>query len=229
MERALMWREAVLAKRYLIGALLASLILHAAIISRLAPTTMPAPQDALPALTVMLQFPPAIKSGEVSPDNHLPAPQVKIAAMDEKTSHTPPLMRSVIAGANETSIPTTQLDMNRLLEQVRNDARQNLRNTEALPELAGDYYGTYSGSDSGTFYVHLDKAGHASGSGQSNSYGISFAITGEAAGDGRIQMSGSGIAGQAKFNGKLDMHSGKISGSWLAASVGSGTFSGQHE
>ncbi len=229
MEHALMWREAVIAKRYLIGALLASLILHAAIISCLAPTTMPAPQDELPALTVMLQFPPSIKSSEVSPDNHLPAPQVKIAAMDEKTNQPPPLMRSEIADANEIGPPTTQLDMNRLLEQVRNDARQNLRHTEALPELAGDYYGTYSGSDSGTFYVHLDKAGHASGSGLSNSYGISFAITGEAAGDGRIQMSGSGIAGQAKFNGKLDMQSGKISGSWLAANVGNGTFSGQHE
>lgn len=233
MERVLTWREAVADKRNLIGALLASLLLHAAIISRLVPTAIHAPQEEPRTLTVMLQPPPFIKSGEVSLDNHLPVPQAKTVTVGEKTNHAkkqlPPLMKYGIVVENETSIPAAQLDMNQLLEQVRNDARQNIRNTEAVPELAGDYYGTYAGSDSGTFYVYLDKAGHASGSGLSNSYGISFAITGEAAGDGRIQMFGSGIAGQAKFNGRLDMKSGKISGNWLAANVGSGTFSGQHE
>ena len=119
--------------------------------------------------------------------------------------------------------------MNRLLNQARDYANKELRTSAPAFTLNGDYYGTYSGSDNGTFYVHLDNAGHASGSGQSGSFGISFIITGEATSDGLIQMSGSGIAGNARFKGQLDIKTGKLSGTWLAAGIGSGSFAGQHE
>lgn len=130
------------------------------------------------------------------------------------------------AGAKESD---GRLDMNHLLNQARDYAKKELRAGKPDFSLDGDYYGTYAGSDSGTFYVHLDNAGHASGSGQSNTFGISFSISGQATKDGLIQMSGTGIAGNARFKGQLDIKTGQISGSWLAASIGSGTFSGHHE
>ncbi len=128
-----------------------------------------------------------------------------------------------------TSEKVAHLDVGQLLNQARENAIQEQRSAKPDFPLSGDYYGTYTGGDAGTFYVHLDNAGHALGVGESSRYGVVFNITGDATADGIIQMSSTGIAGVASFRGKLDLKTRMISGSWVAGSIGSGTFSGQHE
>ena len=134
-----------------------------------------------------------------------------------------------ISNAGETNGTAGHLDLNQLLDQAKVYATKEYHTS--IPEftLDGDYYGTYTGSDNGTFFIHLDNAGHASGSGQSSMRNINFLITGDVTKDGFIQMSGKGIAGKARFEGQLKISTGTISGSWLAPGGGSGAFSGQHE
>jgi len=134
-----------------------------------------------------------------------------------------------ISNAGETNGTADHLDLNQLLDQAKVYATKE--NHASIPAftLNGDYYGTYTGSDNGTFFIHLDNDGHGSGSGQSNMRNINFLITVNVTKDGLIQMSGRGIAGKARFVGQLKISTGTISGSWLAPGSGSGTFSGQHE
>ena len=134
-----------------------------------------------------------------------------------------------ISNAGETNGTAGHLDLNQLLDQAKLYATKEYRTSIPAFTLNGDYYGTYTGSDNGTFFVHMDSAGHASGSGQSSMHNVNFIITGDVTKDGFIQMSGTGIAGNARFEGHLKISTGTIAGSWLAAGIGSGTFSGQHE
>ena len=124
------------------------------------------------------------------------------------------------------------LDITQLVEQVKNNYLEHDRASGEVsaPLLTGDYYGTYNGnSDTGTFFVHVDGQRHASGSGQSTQHGFTFNISGSVTMDGFIEMSGSGIAGNARFQGRLDKKTGKVDGVWTAGIAGGGTFSGQHE
>lgn len=209
-----------------------SLLLHAAVISLLDWNRLPAPTSNRHTLTVNLEPSPSIRRA-ISPDNNPPPARTIIEEPSEKETRQektlPPAKGVEIPATENKSAPAAHLDMNNLLKQASAYAKTELRTAPPAFTLSGDYYGTYSGSDSGTFYVHLDNAGHASGTGQSSSYGISFVITGDATRDGLIQMSGSGIAGNARFRGQLDIKTGKLSGTWLAAGIGSGSFAGQHE
>jgi hypothetical protein len=134
-----------------------------------------------------------------------------------------------ISNAGEANEDTGHLDLNQVLNQAKEYAIKEYSTSIHAFTLNGDYYGTYTGSDNGTFFVHLDSGGHASGSGQSSMHSVSFNISGNVTKDGIVQMSGSGIAGNARFEGQLKISTGTISGSWSAGVIGSGTFSGQHE
>ncbi|MBI5918631.1 MAG: hypothetical protein HY849_04570 [Nitrosomonadales bacterium] len=137
---------------------------------------------------------------------------------------------AVIAKRDEQAAPAAPaFDVSRLREQARNYALQEQRTSTPQTGLEGWYFGSYTGLDSGTFSFTLDDTGHATGSGQSSRYGINFIISGNVATSGLIQMSGSGTAGEAHFNGKLDLKSGELSGTWILAGAGGGTFNGQRE
>jgi hypothetical protein len=212
-----------------------SLLLHAIALSQISWKALPSPAIDQSRLTVSIASPPA-RPEKIFPDSKLLSASTdnngikKIVEENnttEQTSSSPP--ETEPSHLAETNTIVAHLDTNKLLNQVREYASKEFRTTTPAFILNGDYYGTYTGSDSGTFYVHLDSAGHASGSGQSGTFGISFIITGDATKEGFIQMSGTGIAGTARFKGQLNIKTGQVSGSWIAASIGSGTFSGQHE
>lgn len=137
---------------------------------------------------------------------------------------------SHISATSTVDTPQTNqsLDIGQLLNQAREYAK-NARITAPTLEVFGDYYGTYNGSDNGTFYLQLDRSLHATGSGQSNQYGVSFIIAGSASSDGIIQMTGTGMAGDAKFTGRINIQSRQVSGEWQLAGLGRGEFFGKHE
>jgi hypothetical protein len=126
-----------------------------------------------------------------------------------------------------------RLDMNRIHDQVREYARQEFATSRPVASIEGDYFGTYTGDDSGIFFFHLDRNGHASGNGQSDTRGIAFMIEGDVLPNGTIRMVGGRHSGDSKFKGQLsgmlDMRTGKISGLWSVPGVLKGSFTGQHE
>ena len=135
--------------------------------------------------------------------------------------------------AFEANTSGFSLDMNRIHDQVREYARQELATSRPVASIEGDYFGTYSGDDSGIFFFHLDNNGHASGNGQSDTRGIAFMIEGDVLPNGIIRMIGARHSGDSKFkgqlSGKLDTKTGKISGEWSVPGVLKGRFAGQHE
>jgi hypothetical protein len=126
-----------------------------------------------------------------------------------------------------------RLDMNRIHDQVREYARQEFATSRPAASVEGDYFGTYSGDDSGIFFFHLDRNGHASGNGQSDTRGIAFMIEGDVLPNGTIRMTGGRHSGDSKFKGqltgKLDLKTGQVSGSWSIPGILKGSFTGQHE
>lgn len=125
--------------------------------------------------------------------------------------------------------PHSSLDMESLLAQASTYAKQEYRISAQTPFPHSDYYGSYTGSDEGTFFFHLDRSGHASGTGQSERFGVNFLITGNTTREGIIQMTGDGIAGNANFSGKLQLKTGQVSGTWVLANFGNGRFRGKRE
>jgi len=213
-----------------------SLILHIVLLSQVNWKIFPAPTSDQHPLTVSLEHLPSTRSEKTIQDKHPPPAQTDISRFKEqaaKENNAEMIARRPerieISNLVKPGNPVDRLDMNHLLKQAGEYAAKEYRISKPIFSLAGDYYGTYSGSDNGTFYVHLDSGGHASGSGQSGTFGIGFSIAGDATKDGLIQMSGTGVAGKARFKGQLNIKTGEISGSWLAANIGSGTFSGQRE
>lgn len=152
----------------------------------------------------------------------------KVLHKDKHLAET--IFSSEISIRNTVAIPQANqsLDMGQLLSQARDYAKLFQNATPEL-EVFGDYYGTYNGSDNGTFYVHLDQSLHATGSGQSNQYGVNFVIAGSASNDGIIQMTGTGIAGEAKFTGRINLQTRQVSGEWQLTGLGRGLFFGKHE
>ncbi len=96
-------------------------------------------------------------------------------------------------------------------------------------EISGEYYGTYDGDDTGSFYFNLDKSGNVLGSGTSRTARSNFSITGKITSDGIIQLLGKGLAGTASFDGKIQAKTGAVSGTWYLAKFGRGKFSGKRE
>lgn len=210
-----------------------SVLLHTVVLAQLDWNRLPVPTSNRHALTVSLEPAPSIRQEKIAQGSNPHPARTNLTEQSEKKSNpekiTLPTNGIETATAENTNAPAARLDMNRLLNQASDYAQKELRSSTPAFSLDGDYYGTYDGSDSGTFFVHLDNAGHASGSGQSSTFGIGFSIAGNATKDGIIQMSGTGVAGNARFKGRLDIKTGQVSGSWSAASIGSGTFSGHHE
>jgi hypothetical protein len=135
--------------------------------------------------------------------------------------------------ALEANASGFRLDMNRIRDQVREYARQEFATSRPVASIEGDYFGTYTGDDSGIFFFHLDLNGHASGNGQSDTRGIAFMIEGDVLPNGSIRMIGARHSGDSKFkgqlSGKLDMKTGQVSGLWSVPGILKGSFAGQHE
>ena len=135
--------------------------------------------------------------------------------------------------ALEANTSGYRLDMNRIHDQVREYARQEFATSRPVASIEGDYFGSYTGDDSGIFFFHLDRNGHASGNGQSDMRGIAFMIEGDVLPNGTIRMIGARHSGDSKFkgqlSGKLDMKTGQVSGLWSVPGILQGNFTGQHE
>jgi hypothetical protein len=125
------------------------------------------------------------------------------------------------------------LDMNRIRDQVREYARQEFATSRPVASIEGNYFGSYTGDDSGIFFFHLDRNGHASGNGQSDTREIVFMIEGDVLPNGSIRMIGARHSGDSKFKGQLsgmlDTKTGKVSGLWSVPGILKGSFTGQHE
>lgn len=90
--------------------------------------------------------------------------------------------------------------MSELLNQARKYDKNNVVSEIPTTDINGEYYGTYSGSDSGTFNIRLNSTtGVISGLLQSSNYNINLIISGNFSPDGVVQMLGKGSAGQAKL------------------------------
>ncbi len=122
-----------------------------------------------------------------------------------------------------------RLDLDQIRTQARAYSRQELATSgQTLPQY-GDYYGTYTGDDSGVFSFHLDHTGQVSGSGESGATGIVFFISGSIAPDGVIHMVARRNDAKANLSGQLNTENGQISGSWRVSGIAKGSFTGQHE
>lgn len=139
--------------------------------------------------------------------------------------------------ASETAAPggpagqaaPARIDVAQALSQAREYARMAGRFSPEPFTYAGDYLGSYTGADEGTFLVRLDASGHASGTAQSRRFGLAILISGTASTSGEIRMSGSGTAGKARFSGQLNARTGEVAGSWSAPGIGGGSFTGRRE
>ena len=207
-------------------AMVISFLLHAILLLLVKWPTVLTPQNLQPRLTVSLfprhSTPPLLTQA-------LPK-QVKNKILYQASSPSKATLPSQISATSTVDTPQTNqsLDMGQLLNQAREYAK-SVRTTAPKLEVFGDYYGTYNGSDNGTFYFQLDQSLHATGSGQSNKYGVSFIIAGSASSDGIIQMTGTGMAGDAKFTGRINIQTRQVSGEWQLVGLGRGEFFGKHE
>lgn len=98
---------------------------------------------------------------------------------------------------------------------------------DALAPFVGNYAGSYSGVDAGTFSFTIAADGKVSGSGHSTMFGYDLGISGSlAGGGGGLTLAAQGTAGVAAFTGSIDA-SGKLTGTWSIPGEGGGTFGGQ--
>lgn len=218
-------------RRY-VWAFVFSVAFHAVLLSQINLKSWHQPSINQPVLTVNLVPSTLVSQRNVSLSHpHAEEKYIHKKSAKEYDSNDTSLIPvpNEIPNAAQKIEVSSPLDMGQLHNQAREYADKELSTSEPVFSVNGDYYGTYTGSDSGTFYFHLDRKGIASGNGQSNTFGVSFIITGNATSNGIIQMSGSGRAGDAKFEGKLNVKTGGLSGTWSLMGVGNGAFSGQRE
>ena len=106
-------------------------------------------------------------------------------------------------------------------------AQTNLQIT-LLNLLSGNWTGTYSGDDTGTWSVTIDTAGAITGTGNSQTYGA-FNISGSVTSNGSANFtsgSASGAQVSASYAGNFDSGAGTASGSWTSGNSLTGTWSG---
>jgi hypothetical protein len=125
------------------------------------------------------------------------------------------------------------------LGEIRNQAREYAKKEFALSDgglpLYGDYFGTYSGDDSGVFSFRLDPDGQVTGSGESSASGIVFEVVGMITPSGVVHVVAKRGEVKVNLSGQLNVKTGKISGSWYFSGTrffsgsAEGLFSGQHE
>lgn len=93
--------------------------------------------------------------------------------------------------------------------------------------FAGNYAGTYTGAEVGTFTVVINAAGVVSGSSFSQTYGLTFAVSGAVTTSGALSLTATGSSGSAVFNGSVTA-AGAVSGNWnYVQSTTGGTFTGR--
>ncbi|QZA77263.1 hypothetical protein K4H28_13370 [Deefgea tanakiae] len=98
-----------------------------------------------------------------------------------------------------------------------------------VASYAGTYSGSYNGAESGTWTINIANNGAITGSGFSNTYTLSFTITGNVAAGGAVSINAAGNAGASIFTGNINSSSGAISGAWryTTSTVNQGNFTGQ--
>lgn len=107
---------------------------------------------------------------------------------------------------------------------VNNSAARAHLSGSLFSLLAGNYSGTFTGDDSGTWSVTIATNGNIFGSGNSVADGP-FTITGAV--DSSGDVTASGFAGLATWTGAVDVSTGNMTGNWTVTSLAeSGTFSG---
>ena len=93
-------------------------------------------------------------------------------------------------------------------------------------EFAGQYTGTFSGGDYGTFSVTVDSQGNISGTAWSNRYEEQYSISGTISSSGQIYMVAGHVDTGTIFQGSADS-SGNVQGTWENSYYSiSGVFSG---
>ena len=93
--------------------------------------------------------------------------------------------------------------------------------------FAGNYTGTYTGAEVGTFTVVINAAGVVSGTSFSQTYGLTFAVSGAVTTSGALSLTATGSSGSAVFNGSVTA-AGAVSGNWnYVQSTTGGTFTGR--
>jgi hypothetical protein len=204
------------AKRRLALPLLLSCVLHLLVLSQFSWQGLHAAPKQPQSLTVsLLQAPP-------------PEERKSQSVTRGKTAQAQQNIQALEAETGEY-----HLDMNQIHGLVREYAKQEFATVKPSVPIEGDYFGTYTGRDSGIFFFHLDRNGHAVGNGQSDSFGIAFLIEGDVLPNGEIRAVGAKYMGESKFTGKLsgnlDRRTGKISGTWIVNKSLQGSFSGQRE
>ncbi|MBC3919339.1 hypothetical protein H8L32_17750 [Undibacterium sp. CY18W] len=139
-------------------------------------------------------------------------------------------MTDITAGVEADASNKATINLSQLRSQGALLARE-LAQTDTSESghigILGDYYGSYNGADTGTFYIHVDHIGNIFGSADSSTAHSSFTITGKVSSDGVVQMTGKGLAGSASFDGKINLKTGGVSGYWNLTGFGKGQFAGQ--
>ncbi|MBI3729646.1 MAG: cell envelope integrity protein TolA [Burkholderiales bacterium] len=175
------------------------------------------------------QKPPPVTQKESA---HLPRVTTNPASV-EKLPTPPATAKSFadITAGIEAEVPAkAAVSLAQLRSQATSLARESAQaeaSESGYTGILGDYYGSYSGADTGTFYIHVDRAGNIFGSADSGTAHSSFTITGKVSTDGVVQMTGKGLAGSASFDGKINLKSGAVSGHWNLTGFGRGQFAGQ--
>lgn len=172
--------------------------------------------------------PPATKKESVqsSKTTLSPASIEKLPTPPATTKSFADITAGVEADApNKTAVNLAQLRSQATL--LARESAQSDASEAGTTGILGDYYGSYSGADTGTFYIHVDRAGNIFGSADSRTAHSSLTITGKVSTDGVVQMTGKGLAGSASFDGKINLKSGAVSGHWNLTGFGRGQFAGQ--
>ncbi len=93
--------------------------------------------------------------------------------------------------------------------------------------FAGNYRGTFTGAEVGTFAVTISSAGVISGSTFSQTYNQTVPVTGRITDTGSVSITATGSAGTGQFSGGVNA-AGTLSGTWnYQQSTVGGTFTGQ--
>jgi Carboxypeptidase regulatory-like domain len=93
--------------------------------------------------------------------------------------------------------------------------------------FAGNYRGTFTGAEVGTFAVAISSSGVISGSTFSQTYNQTVPVTGRITDTGSVSITATGSAGTGQFSGSVNA-AGTLSGTWnYQQSTVGGTFTGQ--
>jgi len=184
------------------------------------------PAHQKPPLTPPKETPhPAKNSATTSPAaaDNLPVPQTTEKSRTEITA-------GVEAGVEANASAKNSINLVQLRSQATLLARESAQSgasESGNQGILGDYFGSYQGADTGTFYIHVDHKGNILGSADSRTARSSFTITGKVSTEGVVQMTGKGLAGSASFDGKINLATGAVSGHWNLTGFGKGQFSEQ--